>query len=497
VTVYLVGAGPGDPSLITVRGASLIERAEVLVHDRLVDRRLLLLAPSTAHWHDVGKSPGSSIRQEEINDLLVRLGREHRCVVRLKGGDPLVFGRGGEEALALASAGIDYEIIPGVSSVNGAVGAAGIPLTHRGRSLGFTVVTGHGADRATAGGPSPVDWDALARLGGTIVILMGIAHRREIAERLISGGRAPSTPVAVVENGTLVAQRTTRTTLSELGNTDPRTPAIIVVGAVASIDLRPRRSGPLEDWRVVVTRSEEQGAQLGRALVGVGAEPLFVPTIAIEAPLDGGTALRQALDDLPRFDWIAFTSANAVEAVFGWLRDARALGTTKVAAIGHATAAVLRTRGVEADLVPERSDARGLAAAFGAPGRPGVSVLAPQGDRAGSALVEELSAAGYKVRPVTAYRTVPVVLGDEALAVLSSADAVTFTSGSTVEGLLGSVGLDRIPPVVASIGPVTTSAATAHGLEVSVEAKRPSVTALVDALAAYATQHPLGARGGL
>ena len=270
MTVYLVGAGPGDPGLVTVRGAELMACAGAVVHDRLVSPAVLRLACS-AELYDVGKRPGAAadrssagIRQAEINALLTELGRRLDVVVRLKGGDPYVFGRGGEEALALEAAGIEYEVVPGVSAINGVPAYAGIPLTHRGMSASFTVVTGHGADGTASGGPAPVDWDALGHLGGTLVVLMGVEHRAEIAARLMAGGRKPSTPVAVVEQGTLPGQRTTRTTLACLGELEAVAPATIVVGEVASLELSWYESKPLFGWRVAVTRDARAGLAAGR-----------------------------------------------------------------------------------------------------------------------------------------------------------------------------------------------------------------------------------------
>jgi uroporphyrin-III C-methyltransferase len=233
MTVYLVGAGPGDPELLTLKAARLLGAAEVVVYDRLINPALLSLAPK-AELIDVGKVPGLPLGQDLINALLVHLASEHHCVVRLKGGDPFVFGRGGEEAQALAEAGLDYEVVPGISSAIAAPASAGVPVTHRGLSAAFTVVTGH---RGTKDGPA-IDWDALARVGGTIVVVMGVAQRADIAASLIVGGLSPDTPVMVVRNGTHSDQSDLRTTLSLLGSADVESPATIVIGAVAELDLR-------------------------------------------------------------------------------------------------------------------------------------------------------------------------------------------------------------------------------------------------------------------
>ena len=236
MTVHLVGAGPGDPELLTVRAARLIAGADVIVHDALVDASVLGLARPGAELIDVGKRPGRSTPQELINTLLVHLGHEGREVVRLKGGDPFVFGRGGEEALALRDAGVDFDVVPGVTSAVGAPAAAGIPVTHRGVSVGFTVVTGH----RESGGAHSVNWEAIAQTGGTVIVLMGVAEREVIAARLMAGGLAAETPVAAVRNGTRPDQEIARTTLGELATCAVESPATLVIGAVAAMDVLPR-----------------------------------------------------------------------------------------------------------------------------------------------------------------------------------------------------------------------------------------------------------------
>jgi len=501
VTVYLVGAGPGDGGLLTVRGAELLAAADAVVHDRLVDDRLLALVPAGADLHDVGKRPGGKVRQGDINELLVKLGRMYPSgtVVRLKGGDPFVFGRGGEEALALEAAGLAYEVVPGVSAVNGVLAAAGIPLTHRGLSPAFTVVTGHGADGTASGGPRPVDWDALARLGGTVVVLMGVAHREEIASRLMRGGLAGSTPAAVVENGTWPDQRVLRTTLERLGETEVESPATVVIGEVAALELASLAARPLHGWKVAVTRTRQQASVLAVALRRAGAIPVEVPTIAIADPDDGGAALRSALSDLRSgaYEWVVFTSENTVERVFTELHDARALGGVRVAAIGDGTAGRLAAHGVVADLVPPSFVAEALAEAFpaapaGAAAPPDATarrVLLPRAAVARDVLERALSAKGWAVDVVTAYRTVRPELSPALVERVSGLDAVTFTASSTVTGWVELVGLDRLPPVVACIGPITAEAARRAGMTVTLEASPHSIDGLVAALVDYAAQH--------
>jgi uroporphyrinogen III methyltransferase/synthase len=492
VTVYLVGAGPGDPGLLTVRGAELMARAGAVVHDRLVDPALLRLAPS-AELYDVGKRPGAAadrssagIRQPEINVLLTELGLRLDVVVRLKGGDPYVFGRGGEEALALQAAGLDYEVVPGVSAVNGVPAYAGIPLTHRGVSASFTVVTGHGADGSASGGPAPLDWDALGRLGGTVVILMGVEHRAEIAARLIGGGRKPSTPVALVEQGTLPGQRTTRTTLASLGELEAAAPATIVVGEVTSLELSWYEARPLLGWKVAVTRTREQASQLAAALSEAGATPVEVPTIEVTGASDGGAALRRAAGSLGRYDWVVFTSANSVRRVLAEVRDARAFGSARVAAIGDGTARALSEGGIAADLVPDTFVAEALAEAFPAPARPGERVLLPRAAVARDVLPAALAEKGYEVDIVEAYRTVRPAVNEELVRAVAGCRAVTFSSSSSVTGWLELLGADLLPPVVACIGPITARTAREAGIGVTVQASDHSIEGLVQALVARA-----------
>ncbi|MGH9263704.1 MAG: uroporphyrinogen-III C-methyltransferase, partial [Acidimicrobiales bacterium] len=370
MTVYLVGAGPGDPGLLTRRGAELLARADVVVHDRLSEIALLDLAPATAERIDVGKSPGSPVAQEEINALLVERGRAGQEVVRLKGGDPFVFGRGGEEAVALAEAGVPFEVVPGISAAVAVPAYAGIPVTHRGLSTSFTVVTGHSRHAVD----NDVDWDALARAADTIVVLMGVAHRSEIAARLQAGGLPGDTPVAAVRWGTRPGQRTVRTTLRDLPDVTLEPPVTIVIGRVAGLDLRwfEGPSGPLSGVtgrplsgrRVVVTRARAQASSLVEKLTALGAEAVELPTIEIGDPSDGGQALRAAAARLSTYDWVVFTSTNAVDRLFACLHDARDFGAARVAAVGPGTAAALVARGVAADLQPPSAVAESLVDAF-------------------------------------------------------------------------------------------------------------------------------------
>ncbi len=476
MTVYLVGAGPGDPGLLTRRGAEVLARADVVVFDRLVHRALLDLAPAGALRLDMGKEPGQTHRQEGIHAVLIEHGAA-RTVVRLKGGDPFVFGRGSEEVEALRAAGVDYEVVPGVTSAFAVPAYAGVPVTHRGLSRSVTVVTGHVGDPSAGGG---VAWETLARGDGTIVVLMGMEHRREIARLLMEGGKAPDTPVLVVQWGTTTAQRSVRVRLDELQAVDLGPPATIVIGAVAGLDLGGRGHRPLAGVSVVVTRPRGQSEGLVAALEEAGAAVVVLPVIAVADPLDPG-ALESAAGRAGGYDWIVFTSAHAVDRFVGLLRDGRDLAGVRLAAVGPATAAALAARHLVADLVPEQSTGEGLVAALPEPvGR----VLFPRAAEAREELASGLRARGWVVDEVVAYRTVAAgdVDGVDPAVVEAAvvADVITFSSPSTVDRYLELSG-GRVPAFVACIGPVTADAARAAGLVVDLVATEHTAAGLVDA----------------
>lgn len=476
MTVFLVGAGPGDPGLVTVRGAEVLGRADVVVYDRLSAASLLDLAPATAARIPVGKAPGRGPSQDEINRLLVEHGRTGATVVRLKGGDPFVFARGGEEAAALAEAGVPFEVVPGITSAIAAPAYAGIPVTMRYSSTSFTVVTGH-EDPATEGS---VDWEAIARTGGTIIILMGVARIATIVERLLAGGLSPDTPAAAVTWGTRSQQVTVRCALTDLPEQDVEAPAVFVVGRVAAEELAWFERRPLFGRRVVVTRSRTQASALSARLRELGAEPLEVPTIAFEPPADGGASMRSAVARLAdgAYDWLVLTSPNGVERLFAEIPDARVV-RAKVAAIGPGSAAALAERRIVADLVPERFVAEGLLEVF--PPGPG-RVLLARAEVARPALPDGLAAAGWEVDVVDAYRTVPAAVPAEVLDAVAAADAITFTSSSAVEQFVAAAGVDRLPSLVACIGPVTSETARSLGITVDVEATEHTIPGLVEAL---------------
>ena len=483
MTVYLVGAGPGDPGLLTVRGADLLRRADVVVSDRLSVAALLELAPADAERISVGKAPGRvTMTQDKINALLVEKGRRHATVVRLKGGDPFVFARGGEEAAALATAGVPFEIVPGISSAIAAPAYAGIPLTLRHSSTSFTVVTGH--EDPAGGEDGSVDWRAVAHLGGTIVILMGAARIGRIAEELMAGGLSPLTPAAAVRWGTRANQQTVRATLATLADHDLLAPSVIVVGEVAGLNLAWFETRPLSGRRVVVTRTRGQASQLSSALRALGAEAIEVALIDIVEASDGGASLAAAAGRLGSFDWVVVTSPNGAQRLLAALPDARAFGTAQVAAIGPGTAAALAVGNIRADLVPEQFVAEALLESL--PDGPG-RLLVVRAEVARDVLPEGLRVRGWEVEVADAYATVAAVVSEEQRAAIATADVITFTSSSTVERCLEAVGPAGLPPVVACIGPVTAATARRHGLSVEMTASEHTIDGLVAALLRWAT----------
>jgi uroporphyrinogen III methyltransferase/synthase len=486
-TVYLVGAGPGDPGLLTLRGAEVLARADVVVHDRLTDASLLSLAPPGAERVDVGKQPDDRGDQEAINQLLVDRAREGKRVVRLKGGDPFVFGRGGEEALFLRSEGVTFEVVPGVTSAIAVPAYAGVPVTHRGLVTAFTVVAGHSRSVGSSAQGGGTNWEALAQAGGTIVVLMGAAHRGQIADRLMAGGLPAETPVVAVQWGTEPEQATVRTTLGRLANAAIGPPVTIVIGEVAGLDLGWYEKRPLSGKTVVVTRSAQAAPQLAALLRDVGARALEVPTIALAPPSDGGDALAGGVAKLRAgaYAWAVFTSPNAVQRVFELVPDTRSLGSVKVAAVGPATAEALRAYRVVADLVPSRYLAEGLLESFPPP-PPAASreVFLPQAAGARDELRRGLAEAGWEVDTADAYRTIARPIERELLEEAGRADAICFASSSAADSYLDQAGTagSTVPPVVACIGPVTAATARRRGLHVSAEASEHTLDGLVAAL---------------
>jgi uroporphyrinogen III methyltransferase/synthase len=476
MTAYLVGAGPGDPGLLTARALELIAQADVILHDRLIPPEALAGARPDAEVIDVGKVGGGvQVPQEQTTRLLVDHARAGRSVVRLKGGDPFVFGRGGEEALALRAAGCPFEVVPGVTAGVAAPAYAGIPVTQRGLASAVAFVTGH-EDPEKA--ESSVDWAALAAFPGTLVFYMGVRQLPRIAEQLVAHGRDPQEAAAIVERGTLGDQRTVRSTLAALGDQEARAPAVTVVGPVAALhdELAWLRDGPLSGLTVAVTRARAQASGLAARLRELGAGVVEAPAIRIEP-------LAAELPDPKDYDLLVLTSPNGVDQLFRHVRDARALAGPTIAVVGPGTAAALRARGVQADVVPERAVGEGLAEALaGATFRRGLVVRALQ---ARVVVPHALRAAGTEVDVVALYHTVPEPLDADARAAALGADWATFTSASSARFFHQAAGtLDG--PRIASIGPVTSAALRELGREPDLEASEHTPAGLVAALVATA-----------
>jgi uroporphyrinogen III methyltransferase/synthase len=496
--VSLVGAGPGDPGLLTVRGLELLQAAEIVLTDALAHPALLEACPN-AEVHHVGKRYGEdSASQDAINLELVTLARAGRRVVRLKGGDPLLFARGGEEAQALAEAGIPFEIVPGISSPVGASAYAGIPLTHRELSKSVTFITG--SDRADKEW-SPEAWKQLATATDTICVLMGMRRIAEITRAILDGGRAPSTPAAVIQWGTRPEQRVLTAPLAEIAEATQRAgiknPAVIVVGDVVS--LRERIAwydrGPLFGKRLILPRPEAQARATARAIRERGAEPLLTPVIELAPPPDK-EPLQRAISALPTYAWVLFTSANGVEHFFTALSarklDARAFASARVGAIGPKTAAALARYGIVADRVAKEYVGEALASELTEGSERG-RVLLARALVARDALPEALRQAGFTVDVVPVYETRPVAeprkIALRELFAARKADAILFTSSSTVTETLDALGADAktllAAVTVASIGPITTSTLAAASVRVDVTADVYTVDGLLDALQSH------------
>jgi uroporphyrinogen III methyltransferase/synthase len=494
--VYLVGAGPGDPGLLTVRGRDLLATCDAIATDALANPAIVAAARLVnpgVEVHDVGKRGGDSASssQEEIDALLVRLGREGKRVVRLKGGDPLVFGRGSEEAQALARAGVAFELVPGVTAGVAAPAYAGIPVTHRGVATSVTFVTGH---EDPAKPETQTDWAALARAGGSIVLYMGVKTLPRIAAALAAGGMSPDTPAASIQWGTHARQRTVSATISTLADAVARdgltAPVITIIGDVVSLrdEIAWFDKRPLFGRRIVVTRASAQATALRDALAELGADVVELPAMRIE-PVDTDV-VTASLDRLGEFDWVVFTSQNAVRIVWETLRkngrDARAFAKAKVACIGKSTSDVLLAHGLAADVVPERFVAEGVLEAMASRSDvKGSRVLYLAAEGAREVLPNGLRALGCDVEVVRVYRSVSDGAGGDALRSAltdGTVDTVTFASASAVRGYVDVVGaeLARAAPAV-SIGPLTSDAVRAAGITLGAEASEASVRALVEA----------------
>jgi len=504
--VYLVGAGPGDPALITVKGKACIETAEVIIYDYLAAPALLNHARQEAELIYVGKKGGDhTLSQDEINALIVEKAKAGFSVCRLKGGDPFIFGRGGEEAEVLVAEGIPFEVVPGVTSAVAAAAYAGIPLTHRKLTATLAFVTGHEDPHKEA---SNIDWESLVRGIGTLVFFMGVRNLPDISQKLIAHGKSPDTPVALIRWGTTAAQQTVTGTLDDIAErvrkAGLKAPAIIVVGEVVRLrkNLKWFETRPLLGQRIVVTRAREQASDLVRQLAELGAECLQYPTIKV-IPAPDTTPLDDAIQRLSAYDWIVFTSVNGVKYFFGRLfelgLDVRALNHLRTAAIGPVTSQKLRSFGLNSDILPENYRAEAVVDAFRDEDLHGKKVLLPRAAEARPVLPVELRKMGAEVDEVTTYLTQKVTDNADSLKEqlsLKRIDMITFTSSSTVKNfkaLLPSDGFEELLDgiSIASIGPITTDTAAQLGFDVQITADTYTIPGLCDAIVKHCSRRSL------
>ena len=498
--VYLIGAGPGDYRLLTLKACDCLKQADTVVYDRLADARILQYAPQDAEYIYVGKASSQhTMTQDKICQLLVDLAKEGKTVVRLKGGDPFVFGRGGEEALLLQENDLPFEIVPGVTSAISVPAYAGIPVTHRGIAASFAVVTGH---EDPTKDNSDINWQQLATATDTVVFLMGVANLPKITAKLMENGRSGDTPVAIIRWGTKAQQQVWTSTVAEAAEMAKREqikpPCIFLVGNV--VKLREKLAWfdnpqlkPLFGKRILVTRSRAQASRLTAGLEDLGADCLEAPAIRIQPSADNYAALDKAIGSLADFDWIIYTSANGVEHFFSRLSeaglDSRSLCDKKICAIGSATAQALEKHGIKADIVPKEYRAEGILSAMYGKLKEGDKVLLPRAAEARSILPEELKRQGADVVVATAYETVAGEADGMALSeelANGSIDAVTFTSSSTVKNLLKLLG-DNAPELlknvkIAAIGPITAETCKKNGLQVTVQAQEYTIDGLIQAV---------------
>jgi len=509
--VYLVGAGPGDPKLITVRGMECLTRADVVVYDRLASPRLLRYMKPGAEKVYVGKLPDRhTMKQEDINQLLVDLAKEGKVVTRLKGGDPTIFGRVGEEAELLEENGIPYEIVPGITSAIAVPAYAGIPVTHRDLASSLSIITGHESPEKL---DRMIQWDKVTLATGTLIFLMGVAKIGYISEQLIKHGKPADTPVALVRWGTRVEQRTLTGTLADIESkvaaANFKPPAVIVVGEVVKQreKLAWYEKKPLFGTRVLVTRARAQASELAEQIEELGGEPVEFPVIEIRRPSEQQAidTLREAIVAAESYDWLMFTSVNGVDYFFDWLMtmgiDIRRFHRARIAAVGPKTAEALHRRGLTVEELPVKFHAEGLLDSLKHALSPGQRALLPRGDLAREVLPRELAALGVTPVEIDVYETVMAEGDDEGVLELlreGAIDIVTFTSSSTVTNLIerlrqlgeeSPVELLR-PAAVASIGPLTSETAAAAGLAVAIEPEHATIDGLIGALAAYRAAHP-------
>ncbi len=494
--VYLVGAGPGDPGLLTLRGRELLEQADVVIYDRLASPRLMDFVNPRAEKIYVGKRMGRHlVRQEDINRLIIDKAREGQMVVRLKGGDPFIFGRGGEEAQELKQEGIEFEIVPGVTSAIAVPTYAGIPLTHRAYAASVAFITGH---RRMEQEQAPVQWEGLAKGVGTLVFLMGMSNLPTITNKLMEFGRSPDTPVAVIRWGTTPLHQSITGTLENIvqkvkeeGFTPP---AIIVVGDVVKVrdEINWFESRPLLGRRVLVTRTRSQASRLIHLLERKGAGCIECPTIEVR-PLEDTAAVDNAIERLVTYDWIVFSSANAVKFFFARIDalglDIRALGSVKIAVVGAATAQAVHDLHLKVDLIPEDFRAEGLVDAFKTLKIEGEKVLIPRAKVARDVLPIGLREMGAEVDIVPLYETVIPEPPPQVVELLQEerVDVVTFTSSSTVDNFMKALPSETIKRVlsqarVACIGPVTAKTARKHGIDVDIIPEQYTIESMVQAI---------------
>ena len=493
--VYLVGAGPGDPKLITIKGSECIAKADVLVYDRLASRRLLSLARPDCELIYCGKSPDRhTLRQEEINQVLVEKGLAGKIVTRLKGGDPFVFGRGGEEAEALLDAGLQFEVVPGITSAIAVPAYAGIPVTHRDFTTSFAVITGH---EDPTKNETTIHWDHLAQSHGTLVFLMGMANLPLIAEKLMANGKKATTPVAIIQWGTRPEQRTLvgqlDTIAAEVQKQKFSNPSIIIVGEVVSMreKLQWFEKQPLFGKRIIVTRARHQASELSQAIEALGGEPWEFPTIEI-APVSDKSYLIKAINHLKEFQWLIFTSVNGVEGFFAELknqaRDVRDLVGLEIVAIGPATQAALEQRGLRTAFVPDEFRAEKIVEGLKGRVVAGQKVLLARAEEARDILPVSLKAMGAEVWDVPVYKTIIGGANREELQTMlreKEIQIVTFTSSSTVRNFVtlldGDISLLK-GVLLYSIGPITSATAEELGLKIFKEADQYTISGLVEAL---------------
>jgi uroporphyrinogen III methyltransferase/synthase len=500
-TVYLIGAGPGDPGLLTLKAKKNIRAADVIIYDNLANRTLLGFAKNDAELVYVGKKAGShTMRQDEINRLIVAKAKQGKNVVRLKGGDPFIFGRGGEEAQELIEAGIAFEVVCGITSAISVPAYAGIPLTHRDHTSTVAFITGHEDPNK---GESSISWDKVATGVGTLVFLMGVGNLKHIAETLISHGRSPVTPVAVIMNGTMPNQKTVVGVLQDIAGivkkNSIKPPAVIVVGEVVNLreKLNWYETRPLFGKKIIITRAREQASEFIEKLTLLGAECIEFPTIEVTPP-ETWDPVDLAVKTLAEYDWIIFTSVNGVrffiKRLFALGKDVRDIKGCKIGAIGPKTAAVWHDLGIKPDLVPSEYRAEAIVAAFKKMEGPGrMRILIPRALKAREILPEELRKMGAEVDVVPVYQTIQPDHDTARIKQMleqGTVDMVTFTSSSTVNNFLSMFTdfnlREKMKSVaVACIGPVTAKTAEEKGLSVNLVPQKYTIDSLTEALVAY------------